>query len=387
VAGGTAPLSFQWLRDGRAVAGATTQVYELPSAGAADNGAQFQVFVSNPYGSVISNVATLTVKLVYPPVPTISSPIVGTLYEAGETIEFSGSATDPQDGFLAASAYTWAVDFHDGTTIVPVLAPTSGTTSGSFTIPTTGDPSTDVFYRISLTAVDAEGLTQTTYRDVAPFTSTLTVATNPAGIPVSIDGQPGTAPDSSASVVGMSRLIEVPTTQILGGTIFQFTGWSDGYASTQRVVTTPAAAADFLALYQDVGVVPLVSVVGVREKIRKGLVQRFIVGFSGALDPASAQNPAAYWLVLPGRDHRFGTRDDRSIRVRAASYDAATNTVTLRPRGALSSRMAIQVVVSGSTSSAAVRDVWSRLIDGDLDGQPGGNDVATLSLAKAKVRK
>jgi hypothetical protein len=107
------------------------------------------------------------------------------------------------------------------------------------------------------------------------------------------------------------------------------------------------------------------------------------------LDPATAADPAAYWLVLPGRNHRSGTRHDRLIRGRAVSYDAATHTVTLTPKASLSSRRAIQVVVSGSMSGAAVRDVWGRPIDGDRDGQPGGNaEVAVDPIrVRAKVKK
>src|SRR5207244_3156865 len=114
----------------------------------------FQVVVGNSQGRVSSNLVTLAV-IANQPVPTITSPAPGTLYQAGETINFSGFATDPQDGILPASAFTWRVDFHEGTSISPVLPPTSGTTSGSFTIPTTGDTSTAVFYRISLTVTDS----------------------------------------------------------------------------------------------------------------------------------------------------------------------------------------------------------------------------------------
>ena len=276
---------------------------------------------------------------------------------------------------MPASAFIWRVDSYNGTSVHPLLPPTSGISSGSFTIPTTGDPSTDVFYRISLSVTDSQGLTQTTSRDINPRTATLTVNTDPAGIAVSVDGRPSATPRSFASVVGMSRVIEAPTSQILGGTIYQFTKWSDGDTSSQRVVATPAADTGFLALYQVVGIVPPVRVVGVQAKLRGGSIRRLIVTFSDTLDQAAARNLAAYWLVLPGRDRRFGTRDDRRIRIRAASYNAAAHTVTLTPKVLVSRRMILQLVVSGASSGAAVKDVWGRPIDGDHDGQPGGNYV------------
>src|SRR5204863_7497646 len=135
----------------------------------------FQVLVSNSVGHVSSDVVTLTV-ISNQPIPTIASPSPGTLYQAGQSIAFSGSATDPQAGTLPASAFTWPVEFHHGTNVVSVLPPTSGSTSGSFTIPTTGDTATDVFYRILLTVTDSSGRSQTTWVDIAPRAATLTVA-------------------------------------------------------------------------------------------------------------------------------------------------------------------------------------------------------------------
>lgn len=57
---GTAPLQYQWQRNGTDIPGANAPVYSL-TAVAADNGATFRVRVSNAAGSVLSNSATLTV--------------------------------------------------------------------------------------------------------------------------------------------------------------------------------------------------------------------------------------------------------------------------------------------------------------------------------------
>lgn len=61
VAAGTAPLSYQWRRDGSAIAGATAASYTIAAVVAADSGAQFTVVVSNAAGSVTSDAATLVV--------------------------------------------------------------------------------------------------------------------------------------------------------------------------------------------------------------------------------------------------------------------------------------------------------------------------------------
>ena len=58
---GTAPLSFQWLRNGSAIAGAQASTYTVSSAVLSDSGALFSVVVTNAAGSVTSGAATLTV--------------------------------------------------------------------------------------------------------------------------------------------------------------------------------------------------------------------------------------------------------------------------------------------------------------------------------------
>src|SRR5207237_6106404 len=62
VAAGTAPLSYQWQENGTAISGATSASYTTAATSSSDNGAKFQVVVSNSAGSVTSNAAPLTVN-------------------------------------------------------------------------------------------------------------------------------------------------------------------------------------------------------------------------------------------------------------------------------------------------------------------------------------
>jgi len=59
---GTAPLSYQWRKNGTAISGATSSAYTTPVTTPADSGSQFTVAVSNSAGTAISNAATLTVQ-------------------------------------------------------------------------------------------------------------------------------------------------------------------------------------------------------------------------------------------------------------------------------------------------------------------------------------
>ena len=60
---GTAPLSYQWQKNGTAIGGATAASYTTPATTASDSGAQFTVVVSNAVGSVTSNAAALSVNV------------------------------------------------------------------------------------------------------------------------------------------------------------------------------------------------------------------------------------------------------------------------------------------------------------------------------------
>jgi len=60
-ASGTAPLTYQWSKNGAAIGGATASSYTTPAAASTDNGALFNVTVSNSAGTATSNNATLTV--------------------------------------------------------------------------------------------------------------------------------------------------------------------------------------------------------------------------------------------------------------------------------------------------------------------------------------
>jgi len=61
VATGTAPLAYQWQKNGAMISGATSASYTTPAATSADNGAKFIVVVSNASGSATSNAAILAV--------------------------------------------------------------------------------------------------------------------------------------------------------------------------------------------------------------------------------------------------------------------------------------------------------------------------------------
>jgi Immunoglobulin domain len=248
-ASGTAPLSYQWQRNAVDIRGATSSTYTISSVSSADNGARFRCVVSNTAGNAISDDATLTVTTNTAPVATITQPAEGTLYTAGPTITYAGTGTDAEDGPLAAAAFTWKIDFHHDTHVHPFMPDTSGATGGSFTIPTTGETSANVWYRIYLTVRDSQGLTTTVFRDVRPRTVKISIVAQPSGPQLTLDGQPITGNYTVAAVVGMQRTIAAPPSRQIRTWNYTFVSWSDGEAATHDI-TVPATDTTYTAVYQ-----------------------------------------------------------------------------------------------------------------------------------------
>lgn len=174
------------------------------------------------------------------PTGTITSPTDEAHYNAGDVINYSATASDPEDGALPASAYSWSVIFHHADHIHPFLGPIDGVTSGSFTIPRNADNVATTWYEIQLTVRDSGGLSQVSSVDIRPNLVTLTFGSNPAGLEYTVDGLPYTGTVTETAVVGVDRVLGTTSPQFLGGVQYAYAGWSDGGAQT-HTVRTPAS--------------------------------------------------------------------------------------------------------------------------------------------------
>ena len=120
VATGTAPLSYQWKKNGVNIDNATSASYTTPATTMADNGASFTVTVTNPRDSVESDDATLTVIPVINPPKIVTQPVSQTVND-GDTATFSVVATE------RGLSYQWSKNGKD----------IAGATSASHTTPAT----------------------------------------------------------------------------------------------------------------------------------------------------------------------------------------------------------------------------------------------------------
>ena len=101
-ASGTAPLAYQWRRNGVDIAGANATTYTTGAAALADSGAVFQLVFTNGAGSATSNAAALSV---------MANAAIGTQQFGTPAEEIAYAiATDAQGNFYAAGLTTGSLD-------------------------------------------------------------------------------------------------------------------------------------------------------------------------------------------------------------------------------------------------------------------------------------
>jgi hypothetical protein len=127
VAAGTAPLSYQWQKNGSAIANApNSPSYTTSVLAASDNGSAFRVVVSNGVNPpATSNSATLTVNPAAV-APTITTQPVNVTATAGQNATFTVVASG-----TPAPTYQWQNVVNNNATNI------AGATSASYSIPST----------------------------------------------------------------------------------------------------------------------------------------------------------------------------------------------------------------------------------------------------------
>jgi glucose/arabinose dehydrogenase/PKD repeat protein len=260
---GSAPLTVNFTSTGSRdpEGGALTYAWDLDGDGAYDDGTgatatytyttqgsyTARLRVTDSGGLSAIDAVTITVGNT-PPTATILSPPAGTTWKVGDVINFSGSATDQQEGTLAASALSWALILHHcpSNCHEHTIQTYQGVASGSFTAPDHEYPS---YLELRLTAKDSGGLQDTESLQLDPRTVVLTFATTPGGLRLTVNGSQGTATFTRTVIIGSSNSISAITPQTKSKRTYTFSSWSDGGAQTHNIVA-PATATTYTARFR-----------------------------------------------------------------------------------------------------------------------------------------
>jgi PKD repeat protein len=180
------------------------------------------------------------------PTPVIDTPTSSLTWAVGDTVNFSGHATDAQDGTLPASALSWRVIIHHGGHTHPPIATADGA-SGSFV---TVDHDYPSYLEVQLTARDSGGLTTTTSVNIQPRTANLTFQSSPSALQLTAGLTTARAPFTITAIVNGSVQVIAPD-QRYHGKNYVFVSWSDGGAR-QHGITVPSTNATYTATYRRV---------------------------------------------------------------------------------------------------------------------------------------
>ncbi len=171
------------------------------------------------------------------PTATITSPAAGTTWKVGDTITFAGSATDPEDGTLPASALSWSLVLQHcpSTCHSHPVQNYPNVAGGSFVAPDHEYPS---HLELQLTATDSQGLTSTKTLRLDPKTVNITLSSNPAGRTLTLNASSAVAPFTRTVIMGSNNSISAPSPQVAGSRTWTFLRWSDGGAQTHNITAS-----------------------------------------------------------------------------------------------------------------------------------------------------
>ena len=191
----------------------------------------------NPLAADVSWSFTTGAGTNQPPVPVIDTPAPTLTWKVGDSISFTGHANDPEQGALPASSLTWTLFIqHCPSNCHPhTVQSWPGLASGSFAAPDHEYPS---YLELHLVATDVGGATGTTTVRLDPQTVNLNFSSSPQGLQLSVNASSATTPFARTVIIGSSNSMSASSPQVLGGTTYEFSFWSDGGAPTHNVVAS-----------------------------------------------------------------------------------------------------------------------------------------------------
>ena len=338
VAGGTAPLSYQWQKNGANITGATSASYTTPITTTADSGSAFAVVVTNTAGTVTSAAATLTVTAAAV-APTITTQPANQTVTAGQTATFTVVAAG-----AAPLTYQWQ---KNGANL-------TGATSASYTTPATTTADSGSTFRVVVantagTVTSAAATLTVTAAAVAP-----TITTPPANQTVTA-GQTATFTVVAGGTAPLSYQWQKSGVNIAGATsasyTTQVTTTTDSGSTFDVVVTNTAGTVTSAAATLTVNAAPTPAIQVNPTSINFGndvvgtnLSQALIIRNTGTAALTITQvNPTVSVFSVSGF----------SLPLNVAAGQQTTITVAFRPTtaGAVSGNLSMVSNAPGSPTS------------------------------------
>jgi hypothetical protein len=311
-----------------------------------------------------------TVQFVYGTSPTLAS---GTTTTSSQSIGSGTSAvavTAPITGLTTGTKYYFEVKASNtgGPNTGSILSFTTNAVapaviqfaSGQFTANVTNGVASIVIARsgnlsasVSVLLASAGGHDVPGFEQTVHFGANQTSAT--VSVPLSNDGVPGEA-DSS---VGFS--LSSPSAGAGLGNAAAILNVHDNNPYPAPVTVTSVSTPTF----------SIKTGSGKRAKTKK--LTGLQIQFSGNI-VSGATNGGAFSLKS-GKTNKNGTTYTKNVGLSTFSYNANTFTLSIYPAKSLNLTLPEEIIITAS----ALTDAYGRPLDGNHDGQPGGNFVATFS--------
>ncbi len=310
----------------------------------------------------------------------------------GTTPSLSGGTTTTATQSIGAGTTTVAVlanltDLTAGTTYyfeVKATNPGGMTTGSILGFSTAANPALIAFSTGQFAANVTDGSAQVE----------VTRAGNPAAtdtVVLSSPGGQGVAPFMTTVTFGPATSVETVSIPIqndgvpgLGDAIIPFS-----LSSASSGATLGSAAASLVIHDTNPFPTPItvtsVSTPRIAVKVGKGKKAKtqketvLQVTFSGNV-ASGVLNSGAYH-VMSGTTRKAVTTYNKKVALSSFSYNPSTYTLTIVPTTSLNLNVPEELVVT----SSLLTDAYGRPLDGNSDGQPGGNIVATFSKKGVKV--
>jgi glucose/arabinose dehydrogenase/PKD repeat protein len=281
-----------------------------------------------------------------PPTAVIDTPSASMRWRVGDTIAFSGHASDAEQGALPSAALEWTIVLHHCYTPTDchehMVEDVSGS-GGSFAAP---DHEDLPYIELRLTATDAGGLSDTASVLLTPQTASLALRSNPTGLAITLDSEDVSTPHQQTVVAGSAHTLIAPEVQAHRS----FMSWTDANTQTLRTILIGTAPTTYTATYAN------------KPPVAKGSAAPsngaapLAVTFSAAWSSDPEGDSLTYrWefgdgstATTPNPTHIYATPGARQAKLTVTDWLGASHSVT------------IPVNVAGS--SGGPRKVWLPLI-------------------------